>query len=228
MRTPQIRYYTSRRDWSYQASLEYRETSILKPDAVHATTEVFLPDLAARVGHRHGRWHIAVAGILRPNRIQYPDDDNRVEQLLGYGGVLGVSCQLNERNRATFSVSGGTGMGTYMADCAWSDIDVAYNPSSMDSENVGVYGGFAALEHAWSEQFSSTIGGSVLGSEEKDFFPDLAYIDGYKGLVNLFYKPRPFDQHLVCGCELEYVERTNMDVTQNDTIRMSFLLYYNF
>jgi hypothetical protein len=172
--------------------------------------------------------HGAVAGILRPNRVQYPDDDNSVEQLLGYGGVLGISYRLNDRNRFTCSLSGGTGMGTYMADFAWSDIDVAYNPSSMQAENVVVYGGFAALEHHWSDQFSSTIGGSYLGSEEKDFFQDLRYIDGYKALANLFYKPQPFDEHLVCGCELEYVERTNMDESQNDATRMSLLLYYNF
>jgi hypothetical protein len=228
MRTPQVRYYTSHLDWNYQLSLEYRATSISKPESVNAITEVFLPDLAGRVGHSHGRWNVAAAGILRPNRIQYPDDDNSVEQLLGYGGVLGLSYRMSDRNRLTCSASGGTGMGTYLADFAWSDIDVAYNPSSMNSENVDVYAGFAALEHRWSKQFSSTIGGSYLGSEKKEFFEDLRYIDGYKALVNLFYRPSPFDKHLVCGCEVEYAERTNMDETQDDTTRMSFLLYYNF
>jgi hypothetical protein len=142
--------------------------------------------------------------------------------------VLGFRYRLNDRNRLKFSISGGTGMGTYMADYAWSDIDVAYNPSSMDFENVGVYGGFAALEHDWTKELSSTIGGSYLGTEEKDFFQDLQYIDGYKTLINLFYKPALFEERFVFGCEVEYAERTNMDATQNNTTRMSVLLYYNF
>jgi hypothetical protein len=228
MRTPQVRYYTSYLDWNYQISLEHRATTISKPETVNAITEILLPDLAGRVDHSLGRWNFAAAGILRPNRIQYPDDGNRVENLLGYGGVLGVSYRVNDRNRLTCSFSGGTGMGTYMADFAWSDIDVAYNPSSMAAENVDVYAGFVALEHYWSEQFSSTIGGSYLGSEEKDFFQDLRYIDGYKCLANLFYKPNPFDGHLVCGCEALYAERTNMNEMQDDASRVSLLVYYNF
>ena len=119
-------------------------------------------------------------------------------------------------------------MGTYMADFAWSDIDVAYDPSGMNAENVVVYGGFAALEHRWTEQLSSTIGGSYLGAEEKDFFEDLQYIGGYKALVNLFYKPVFFNNQFILGGEVEYGERTNMDDTQNNTTRMSALLIYNF
>ena len=119
-------------------------------------------------------------------------------------------------------------MGNYMADYAWSDIDVAYNPSSMDFENVGVVGGFVAVEHDWTEELSTTIGGGYLGTEEKDFFPDLQYIDGYKTLINLFYKPVHFNNQFVFGCEIEYAERTNMDETRNNTTRIGALLYYNF
>jgi hypothetical protein len=180
------------------------------------------------VGHKSGRSEVAIAAILRPNRVQFPDDENRVQRLLGYGGVFGINYLLSDRNRLKFSISAGTGMGSYMADYAWTDIDVAYNPSSMDFENVGVYGGFLALEHDWTKELSSTIGGSYLGAEEKDFFQDLQYIGGYKALINLFYKPVFFSNQLVLGGEVEYGERTNMDESQNNTTRMSALLIYNF
>jgi hypothetical protein len=80
------------------------------------------------------------------------------------------------------------------------------------------------------EQFSApaAIGGSFLGSERKDFFPDLQYIDGYKALVNLFYKRPILDKQVVSGFEVEYAQRTNMDGTRNGTTRMSVLLYYDF
>ena len=228
MRTPQVRYYTSGQSWDYQVSLEYRTTTMLKPESLNAISRVVVPDLAGRVAHRTDRSEVAVAGILRPNRLQFPDDDNRVQQLLGYGGLLGLKYRLSARNRLKLTVSGGTGMGTYMADFAWSDIDVAYDPSSLEFENVGVYGAFVALEHDWTKELSSTIGGSYLGAERKDSFPPLQYVDGYKALVNLFYKRPLLDKQIVFGLEVEYAERTNMNGTRNGTTRASVLLYYDF
>jgi hypothetical protein len=227
-RPPQVRYYTAGQNWDYQASLEYRATTMVKPASLDAISRTFLPDLAGRLGHRTDRSEVAVAGILRPNRLQFPDDEHRVQQLLGYGGLLGVRYRLNDRDRVKFSISGGTGMGTYMADYAWSDIDVAYNPSTLEFENVDVYAAFIAFEHDWTKVLSSTIGGSYLGSERKDFFPDLQYIDGYKALVNLFYKRPLLDKQFVVGFEVEYAERTNMNGTRNGTTRTSVLLYYDF
>jgi len=228
LRTPQVRYYNSRENVSYQASLEFRETSLLKPASQNAISQVAIPDLAGRVSHRTDRSELAVAAILRPNRVQFPDEDNRVQKLLGYGGVLGFRYRLNDRNRLKLSISGGTGMGSYLADYAWSDVDVAYNPSTMDFENVDVRGGFVGLEHDWTEELSSTIGGGYLGMEEKIFFPNLQYIDGYKALINLFYKPALFEERFILGGEVEYAERRNMDATRNNTTRMGVLLYYNF
>ena len=228
LRTPQIRYYTSHQNWRYQVSLEYRKTTMIKPASLNAISQVAIPDLAGHVDHRTDRSGVAIAAMLRPNRVQFPDDENRVQQLLGYGGVFSFKYGLSDRNRLKFSISGETGMGNYMADYAFSDIDVAYNPSSTNFENVGVYGGFLAFELDWTKDLSSTIGGSYLGAEEKDFFPDLQYIGGYKALINLFYKPVLFNNQLVFGFEIEYAERTNMDETRNNTTRASALLFYNF
>jgi hypothetical protein len=227
-RTPQVRYYTSRQSWDYQVSLEYRATTLTKPASLNAFSQVVIPDLQGRVAHRTDRSEVALAAILRPNRLQFPDDDNRVQQLLGYGGLLGIRYRLSDRNRLKFSVSGGTGMGGYMADYAWSDIDVAYDPASMQFENVGVFGAFVALEHNWTKELSSTIGGSYLGSERKDFFEDLRYIDGYKALVNLFYKRPLLNSQVVFGIEVERAQRTNMNRTRSNTTRASVILYYDF
>ena len=180
------------------------------------------------MAHQTDRSEVAVAGILRPNHLQFPDDDNRVQQLLGYGGLLGFKYRLTDRNRLKLTVSGGTGMGTYMADFAWSDIDVAYNPSSLEFENVGVYGAFVALEHDWTKELSSTLGGSYLAAERKEFFPPLQYVDGYKALVNLFYKRPLLNSQAVFGFEVERAQRTNMNGTRNGTTRASVLLYYDF
>ena len=85
-----------------------------------------------------------------------------------------------------------------------------------------------ALEHNWTKELSSTIGGSYLGSERKDFFEDLRYIDGFKALVNLFYKRPLLNSQVVFGFEVEQAQRTNMNRTRSNTTRASVLLYYDF
>ena len=72
MRTPQVRYYNSRQSWDYQVSLEHRATTLTKPVSLNAFSQVVIPDLAGRVSHRTDRSEVAVAGILRPNRLQFP------------------------------------------------------------------------------------------------------------------------------------------------------------
>jgi hypothetical protein len=228
VRPPQVRHYREGQNWDYQVSVEYRDTSMVKPESLNALSRVVIPDVAGRVGHRTDRSEVAVAGLLRPNRLQFPDHENRVQTLLGYGGLLGFRYRLTDQNRVKLSLSGGTGMGSSLADYAWTDIDVAYDPSTLEFENVNVYTAFLAFEHDWTKELSSTIGGSYLASERKDYFPEDKYIDGYKALVNLFYKRALLNKQFVFGFEVEYAERTNMNDTRNGTARMSVLIYYDF
>ncbi len=104
MRTPQIRYYSSYRNWGYQVALEYRKTTMIKPASLSAISQVGFPDLVGRVSHKAGRSELAIAAMLRPNRLQFPDDENRVQQLLGYGGVFGINYRLGDQNRLKFKI----------------------------------------------------------------------------------------------------------------------------
>jgi len=228
IRPPQVRYYSRGETWSYQVSLEHRATTMVKPASLNAISRIVVPDVVGRVGHRTKRSETALGAILRQNRLQFPDEDSRVQQLPGYGFFVGFKYRLSDRDRLKLSVSGGSGMGTYLADYAWTDIDVAYNPAALEFESVGVLTGFAALEHDWTKELSSTIGGSFLGSERKPFFEELQYIDGYKVLANLFYKRPIQGKQFVFGVEVEYAERTNMNGTRNGTTRASALVYYDF
>jgi len=228
VRPPQVRYYNTGQNWDYQVSAEYRATAIIQPASRSAMSRVVVPDIAGRVGHRTDRSEVAVVGLLRPNRVQFQDADHEVQKLLGYGGLLGFRYRLNDENHIKLSVSGGTGMGSYLADYAWTNIDVAYNPSTLEFENVDVFTGFLALEHDWAKEWSTTIGGSYLSSERKDFFPELLYNDGYKVLANIFYKRPLLNKQFVFGFEVEYAERTNVNGSRNGTTRASALMYYDF
>ena len=127
-----------------------------------------------------------------------------------------------------FSVCGGTGMGGFMSDFAFVDIDLAYNPGTAEFENMMVYAGFLGFEHDWSKKFTSAIGGSMLGSEGKTYFDDGYFKFGSKILTNLFFKPASKSGDHSVGVELEYAERRNIASPSNNTIRVNSLLIYNF
>lgn len=228
VRPSQVRYYSRGESWDYQVAVEYKGTTMVKPASLNAISRVVVPDVVGRVGHRTERSEAALGAVVRENRLQFPDEDNRVQQLPGYGLLFGFKYRLSGRDRVKLSVSGGSGMGSYLADYAWTDIDVAFNPATLEFESVDVLTGFLALEHDWTKELSSTIGGSYLSSERKEFFEDLQYIDGYKVLANLFYKRPIQNKQFVFGFEVEYAERTNMNGTRNDTTRASAIVYYDF
>ena len=87
---------------------------------------------------------------------------------------------------------------------------------------------FLGSEHDWSDEFTSAIGGSILGSEEKSFFDSGYFKSGSKVLTNLFYKPSSKFGAFSVGVEVEYAERKNITSPSNNTIRVSSLVIYNF
>lgn len=114
-----------------------------------------------------------------------------------------------------------------MADFAFVDIDLAYNPTTQEFENVGAYSGFLGFEHDWSEEFTSAVGGGVAGVEEKAFFPNGFYYRGWKALANLFFRPLRWSS-IQLGGEIEYAERENLGTPSNNATRASVLLILDF
>ena len=112
----------------------------------------------------------------------------------------------------------------------WAKNDVMYNPTTSEVENLPVYAGFVAYEHDWKKRFSSTFTYSIIGAVNKSFQEALAFENGYKGLVSLFYVADShwFISGLTIGAEIEYAQRTNKDNSINSATRGSLLGYYNF
>jgi hypothetical protein len=115
-----------------------------------------------------------------------------------------------------------------MADFAIDGFDMIYDPNSGTFENINLKGGAIALEHNWTPFISTTLGGSYMDIDNRSFEEDLAFDNGYKALVNLFYKPKGLLDGLVIGAEVETAGRTNKDDTKSDTVRFSLLTYYDF
>jgi hypothetical protein len=224
----QVRYYNHIRKWKYQISIEHFKPSLIQPDTLGAEGTIIIPDLAGNLSYETGSFNIMVAGVLRINEVQFTSGKKGSQSQLGYGGLIAAKLHLNERNRFMLGASGGIGMGGYMGDFAFVDIDLAYNPGTSRFENMSVFVGQIGFEHDWSEQFTSSLGGSILGSEEKSFFNAGFYKSGSKILTNLFYKPVSKFGHVIVGIEIEYAERRNIATPTNNTIRASSLFVYNF
>ena len=227
-RPVQIRYYNQSGKWKYQFSAEYHKPTLIQPDTLGAESAIVIPGFAGNASFKTNSMEIMVAGVLRMNRVQLTSGEKKSQSQLGYGGLVAAKLHLNKRNRLMASATGGVGIGGYMGDYAFVDIDLAYNPGIQQFENMDVYTVFLGVEHDWSKEFTSALGGSILGAEEKSFFNDGYFRYGNKILTNLFYKPAWKTGDLLVGLEIEYAERRNINTPSNNTIRASTLLIYNF
>ena len=228
IRPVQIRYYNEIGNWNYQFSLEYHNPSLIQPDTLGAESAVTIPGIAGKVSYATNSFDIMLSGVLRLNSVQYTEDKKGNQSETGYGGLFAAKLHLNKKNRFIMSASGGIGIGGLLGDFAFSDIDLAYNPDDQKFENMGVFTAFLGFEHDWSDDFTSAIGGGILGSEEKYFFDGGYFKFGSKVLTNLFYKPFSKYSGFSVGVEVEYAERTNITSPSNNTTRVSSLLIYDF
>jgi hypothetical protein len=228
-RPVQARYYNRTKNLKYQVGFEYSPPGLVKPDEVAAEGRVVIPNLAGRLSFENETVDILVAAQIKPNRVQFTSEAGEAQNLVGYGGVVAGKVSFNKENILMFSANANIGTAGGMADFAYTDIDLIYNPGTGEFENSEVYGGYLAFEHRWSESLSSTIGVGYIDVRTKPYQDDLTYSSGYKPLVNLFY--RPTDGHLkglTVGAEVEHAARTNLDASTSSTTRASLLIYYDF
>jgi hypothetical protein len=228
-RPVQARYYNRTRAFKYQVGLEYSPPGLVKPEEVAAEGRVVIPNLAGRLDFETEAFTLLVSAQVKPNRVQFTGGAGEAQNLVGYGGVVAGKVLFNTNNILMFSANANIGTASSMADFAYTDNDLIYNPATGEFENSEIYGGYLAFEHRWSETLSSTIAVGYIDVRTKPHQDDLTYSSGYKPLVNLFY--RPTDGHLeglTVGAEVEHAARTNLDASTSSTTRAAILVYYDF
>jgi hypothetical protein len=229
IRPVQVRYYNEVKDLKYQIAMEYHTPTLVKPESVDAEGRVVIPALAGRLTHTTRAATLLFSAMVKPNRVQFTGETKAAQNILGYGGVFAGKVRIGEKNRFKFSLNANVGTVSNIADWAYTDIDLIYDPMTGEFENSEVFGGYLAVEHDWSKTLSSTIGMGVLDVRNKDFEPALAFSGGTKPLVNLFYRPgRELWKGLVVGAEVEFARRVNKDDSKSDATRISVLVYYDF
>ena len=228
VRTPQIRYYNRTNNWHYQVSLEFKNSTLIKPDTIQAVGRVLIPALVGRFSYKGDFGQVGAAAMIKPNRVQFTGDLKEVQQIVGFGANVGLKYILKQRNRILFGAYGGTGMGSYIVDFAYKDIELIYNPYSREFENMSLFGGFLAYERDWSKTLTSTFAFGYNNTVNKYYQEALAFHYSYKNMVNLFYRAKNKLEGFVVGVEMLYAERFNKDDSSNMALRGSVIMFYDF
>ncbi len=189
-----------------------------------------LPDLSAHYRYQQDWGHVQVAGILR--KIEWKDLNDDPYNLSGSATGWGINLSTNiNLGPHVFrgSVVYGDGIQNYMND-ATSDIGIKDNFQNPLKPVVGtalpVLGIVAFLDLNWSEQWTSTVGYSLLDMNNSNGQSPDAFNKGQYALANILYHPVP---NVFFGPELQWARRDNyLDGFSSDDFRIQFSAKYSF
>ncbi len=189
-----------------------------------------LPDLSGHYRHAGDWGHLQVAGILRS--IKWRDLNDDEFDLSGSETGWGINLSGNYKlgpHVLRGSVVYGEGIQNYMND-ATIDIGVVENFSDpvrpIYGETIPMLGIVAFLDLNWSEQWTSTIGYSMLDNDLPNGQSPSSFEKGQYALTNLLYHPAP---NVMYGVELQWGDRSNYsDGFSSDDVRLQFSAKYNF
>ncbi len=190
-----------------------------------------LPDLSAHFRYEQDWGHVQVAGILR--KIEWKDL-NKDDEYDFSGSTTGWGINLSSNFKLgphvfRGSVVYGEGVQNYMNDAT---VDIGLqenfrNPTRpVQGTALPLLGIVAFLDLNWSEEWTSTIGYSLMDMDNSNGQSPDAFGKGQYALANILYHPVP---NLFFGPELQWVQRDNYsDGFTSDDLRVQFSVKYNF
>jgi hypothetical protein len=189
-----------------------------------------LPDLSAHYRHARDWGHVQVAGIIR--QIKWDDLNTDQFDLSGDATGWGINISSNVKladHVARASVVFGEGVQNYMND-APVDIGIRNNFQDPRTPVVGealpLFGIVAFLDLNWNENWTSTVGYSMLDIDNSDAQAPNAFKRGHYALANLLYHPT---STVFLGPEIQWGKRENFsDGFTSDDFRIQFSAKYNF
>jgi hypothetical protein len=181
-----------------------------------------VPDL---VGRRDlsGDWgKLSVAAIAR--QLHYTENSDSIrESSFGYGLTLGSEMKVFSKDDLKFQVTGGSGLGRYLA---LNFASAAVLDADSKLHNIDTVCGFIAYRHFWSEQWRSTIDvAAVTVNNPTELTGGGVNKDAHSVSANLLYSPRP---KLTLGLEYMFARRVLEDDTEGSFNRLQFSARYDF
>jgi hypothetical protein len=190
-----------------------------------------VPDLSAEYRKGMDWGYIEIAGILRV--IEWDDLGNDQYDLsgdaMGWGLNLSTNVKAGSSTTIRASVLYGEGIQNYMND-APVDVGIETNPGNALSPVKGValpiLGIVAAVDHNWSEKFSSAFCYSMIDISNSNAQAGDAFEKGNYAAANVMYYPV---KNVMAGVELQYGDRTNFeDGFDTSIFKVQFSFKYNF
>lgn len=191
-----------------------------------------LPDLTAE--YRLGRdWgYIELAGILRYVKWH----DNNTNQAIpdmsgeayGYGFNLSTNLKFTKKDVFRGQLVYGKGIQNYMNDAS-ADLGIKDStelaPEDVIVETLPALGVVAFIDHKWSDKFSTSIGYSLLNTENSGGQTGEAFKKGQYALINLLYYPV---ENMVAGIEFQWIERENKNGFKSNASKIQLSFKYQF
>jgi hypothetical protein len=189
------------------------------------------PDLSGNARIERDWGYLQLAGIVR--KIGWIDTGanpvNLGGSVVGWGVNVTSNLNLSKKNLAKLAFVYGNGIENYMND-APVDVGIEHNPpgSRIPIKGVAlpVLGVVSFLDHTWNEQFTSSIGYSMVDIQNSNAQLPSDYHQGHYAIANLLYHPLP---KVMIGGEFQFGRRVNFsDGFNANDYRMQFSFKYDW
>lgn len=218
VRQAQVRYTNG--PWSF--SVENPETFInTHLSAARITSDDNnLPDVTGRYLHKGDWGHFTVAGLVRQLKYETAVLD---ESETGFSLSLSGKWILNPNNDIRYMLSGGSGLGRYLAFGLGAD---AMQEADGSLEALDGYGGFIAWRHAFNPKLRGNVYYSMAQFDNDPALTGLAVTESAQSFhANLIYSPIP---KLDIGAEIIFGQREVESGLDGDLNRLHMHVKYNF
>lgn len=199
-----------------------------------------LPDLTANVRYTGDWGHVQLAGLLRKvsyDTVGTPDNEPKNSKL-GWGLNATGNLKTWGKDVLHLGVVYGEGIASYMND-GGTDLGPKavpgvqppiaggplLPPGSLRGDVVPLLGVMAYYDHYWNDQWSSSIGWSIVDVDNTSFQSPDAFNSAQYASANLLWAP---DSRILMGAELLWGNRKDFNGNKGDDTRIQFSFKYSF
>lgn len=221
VRQPQVRY--TKGAWSF--SLENPETTItpFRGGTRIVTDDNNLPDLVGRYTHKAAWGHLSGALMLRQLAYETTGASALDDSSYALSGSFSGRYNFDANNDLRFAVTGGSGIGRYVALGVASD---AVLDADGDLDGIDGVAGFIGFHHNFSTRLRGNLYyATAQYDNDRDLTGSGVTESHYSVAANLIYSPLP---KLDLGAEVRYGERELESGVDGSLTRLHFLAKYSF
>jgi hypothetical protein len=179
-------------------------------------------DIAGRYKYFNKLGHFQIAGIFR--RIQYLNQ-TQMDVLYGWGVLLSTNIDIDEKNILFSQYSFGQGIANYYVGFVGRELDAVYDPGLEKMTLKSIRGGFLTYTHIFSPAWRFSLTSGTSNISEKDFEPSDTFKSSRYFASNVFFNPI---ETIRLGLEVTGGSRTNLDLQNGNSTRISFMASFDF